>query len=78
MAEEVTIGKRGIITLPAKLRRKYGLEQNDRLLVEESPQGLLLRPTVSIPIELYTEKRIREFEEESAGLDEKLDVLGIE
>lgn len=28
------------------------------LMVEETPQGLLLRPCVSMPIEFYSEKRI--------------------
>jgi bifunctional DNA-binding transcriptional regulator/antitoxin component of YhaV-PrlF toxin-antitoxin module len=27
MSEKVTIGKRGVVTLPAKLRKKYGMKE---------------------------------------------------
>ena len=67
--EKVLIGRRGTITLPAGMRKKYGLSQNDVLLVEETAQGLLLRPSVSMPVELYDEDRI-------AGFDEDDDEIG--
>lgn len=74
--EKVTIGRRGVLTLPARLRKRYGLRQNDELVVEETPQGLLLRPAVSMPIELYTEERIAEFMEEDEALGKVLDERG--
>ncbi len=74
--EKVTIGRRGVLTLPARLRKRYGLRRNDELVVEETPQGLLLRPAVSMPIELYTEERIAEFMEEDEALGKVLDERG--
>ncbi len=56
------------MTLPAKLRKRYGLEQNDELIVEETAEGFLLRPAVTVPIEMYTEERIREFGEDDEAL----------
>ena len=53
MSKKVKIGKRGIITLPAELRKKYGLREEDDLIVEETAEGLLLRPTVTMPVEIY-------------------------
>jgi len=75
MIEEVTIGRRGAITLPAKIRKHFGLEQDDKLIVEETDQGLLLRPAVSMPIELYSEERIEEFQQNETAIGEMLDEL---
>ena len=69
MQNKVTINERGVITIPAALRQAFGLKANDELIVEGSQEGILLRPAVSVPIELYTEGRIDEFasDEEAIG-----------
>jgi hypothetical protein len=36
--------------------------------MKTTPEGLLLRPAVTLPIEIYDEKRIREFDEAEAEL----------
>lgn len=77
MLDEIVIGRRGTITLPAKLRKRFGLEQNDKLIVEETDQGLLLRPAVSMPVEMYSEERIAEFQSDETDTGKMLDDLGI-
>lgn len=72
MKTTVTVTSRGVVTLPAKLRRVLGLKADTQLIAETTPQGLLLRPAVTLPIEMYTEKRIREFDETEAELDRVL------
>ena len=69
MKSKVTMSERGVITIPAALRQAFGLKANDELIVEETQEGILLRPALSVPIELYTEERIDEFasEEEAIG-----------
>ncbi len=62
MAYEMTkVGRRGTVVIPAPLRRKYGLEEGALVAVEEKPEGVLLRPTVTLPVELYTPERKAEF-----------------
>ena len=56
MKANVTITSRGVITLPAKLRQALGL------IAETTPEGLLLRPAVTLPVEMYTPERVREFD----------------
>ena len=75
MSEKLKIGKRGVITLPARLRKKYGMSESDDLLVEETEDGLLLKPMTSMPIEIYTEERIAEFLEDEEELGKLLDEL---
>ena len=62
MKTQVTITSRGVITLPAKLRQALGFKADDQLIAETTPEGLLLRPAVTIPIEMYTPERVREFQ----------------
>ena len=72
MQFRVTINERGVITIPAALRRAFGLEANDELLIEGTAEGILLRPTVTVPIELYTEERISEFAEDEETIGRHL------
>ncbi len=39
------------------------------MIVETTPEGLLLRPAVTLPIEIYSEARLKEFAEEEAKLE---------
>ena len=74
-AERITIGRRGAITIPARLRRGFGLKQDDELIIEATEQGLLMRPAVSMPVELYSEERIGEFAEDEGAVGGNLDKL---
>jgi AbrB family looped-hinge helix DNA binding protein len=62
MKANVTITSRGVITLPAKLRQALGLKAEDNLIAETTAEGLLLRPAVTLPVEMYTPERVREFD----------------
>lgn len=62
MKANVIITSRGVITLPAKLRQVLGLKAEDHLIAETTPEGLLLRPAVTLPVEMYTAERVREFD----------------
>ena len=68
MKATLTLTNRGVVTLPAKLRRTLGLRADDQLIAETTPEGLLLRPAVTLPVEIYSEKRIREFDQAEAEL----------
>lgn len=72
MKTTLTITSRGVITLPAKLREALGIKADDQLIAETTPEGLLLRPAVTLPIEMYSERRVREFDEGEAELEKVL------
>jgi len=72
MKTTLTVTSRGVVTLPAKLRQELGIKADDQLIAETTPEGLLLRPAVTLPVELYSEKRIREFDEAESDLDKVL------
>jgi len=64
----LTMNSRGVVTLPAKLRQAMGLKADDPLIAETTPQGLLLRPAITLPLEMYTDQRLAEFEQAEAEL----------
>ncbi len=72
MKATLTVTSRGVVTLPAKLRAALGLKADDHLIAETTPEGLLLRPAVTLPVEIYSEKRIGEFDETEADLEKVL------
>jgi len=62
MPVDVTkIGKRGTVVIPAPLRKKYGFDEGSQLIVEALPDGVFLRPVVTLPVEIYTPQRKAEF-----------------
>lgn len=68
MRSILAISSRGGITLPAKLRRELGLRPDDQLIAEVTNEGLLLRPAVTMPVEIYSAAREREFDAAEAEL----------
>jgi AbrB family looped-hinge helix DNA binding protein len=59
--ESAKVGKRGAIVVPAKLRRRFGIEEGTVVTAEEREDGILIRPAVVVPIEKYSPERKAEF-----------------
>ena len=72
MKATLTITSRGLVTLPVKLREALGLKADDILIAETTPEGLLLRPAVTLPVEMYSAKRVQEFDKAEAELAKTL------
>jgi antitoxin PrlF len=68
MQATLTLSSRGLITLPAKLRQALGLKADDQLIAETTPEGILLRPAVTLPLEMYSPQRLAEFDAGEAEL----------
>jgi len=61
VTESSRIGKRGTLVIPAKLRRIFGFEEGAEVIAEQTAEGILIRPAVTVPIELYGPERKAEF-----------------
>lgn len=48
METEVVINKKGQTTIPARIRKKYKIEEGTRLQVIETEEGILFKPVKSI------------------------------
>ena len=61
MLDTVKIGRNGALVIPAKMRRRFRLDEGDLVLIEETGDGLIIRPAVAMPIEVYSKERKAEF-----------------
>jgi AbrB family looped-hinge helix DNA binding protein len=61
--QTVQIGKRGTVVIPARMRKRYQLDEGGTLLIEEREDGMYLRPAITTPVEveIYTPERLAEF-----------------
>lgn len=59
--EAAKVGKRGAIIIPAKLRKRYGIEEGTFIAAEPHEDGILIRPAVVVPVERYSPERKAEF-----------------
>ena len=72
--ELVKLGKKGQVTIPRKILRKVGIQEEGPLLVSTTENGgILLRPAGVYPIEIYTEERMLEFEQANEVPERLLD-----
>ena len=44
--DSAKVGKRGAIIVPAKLRKRFGIEEGSIVTAEEREDGILIRPAV--------------------------------
>jgi AbrB family looped-hinge helix DNA binding protein len=73
MSTTVQVNDRGSLTLPKAIRKALGLEKGGVVLADLTNDGIVLRPAVAFPIELYTDERIAEFDESDRELGQVLD-----
>jgi len=69
----IQVNERGSLTLPKSLRKKLGIERGGVVMAELSTEGLVLKPAVSFPIELYSNERVDEFDKADRELGQYLE-----
>lgn len=61
----VLLSEKGQVTIPQYIRRKLHISKGDPLLIEMADDGsILLRSAAVLPVEMYSPRRLREFEKE--------------
>lgn len=61
--EIAKLGKKGQVTIPRQVLKHLGLDGEVPLTVETTPDGaIVLRQAVLVPVEVYSDLRIKEFE----------------
>ena len=85
VSEASKVGKRGTFVIPAPLRRRFGLVEGSEVIAEETEDGILIRPAVTIALEIYSTERKAEFilsnavdEEDYARAKEEVRKLGLD
>lgn len=70
MTEEVVVTRKGQTTVPARLRRKYGISEGTRLEVQDTGKGILLKKAKSTLELIGSGARSASVEEMKRRLDE--------
>ena len=70
----LSVSGRGLIALPAVMRKSAGIRPHDSLIAETTAEGILLRPAVTLPVEIYSPERISEFDAAESELAEALEL----
>ena len=55
--ETSKVGKRGAVVIPASMRRRFGIVEGSLVIAEETEDGVLIRPAVALPVEVYSKSR---------------------
>jgi len=59
---------RGRLSKRWRCARRRAIQPQDSLIAETTPEGIFLRPVVTLPVEIYGAKRVAEFDDSEAEL----------
>lgn len=62
MQETLVVSSRGQITLPAVLRKRFGIKRGDVLILEDRGYEIALKPGVVLEVEYYSDEQIAEWD----------------
>jgi len=74
VSETSKVGKRGTFVIPAKLRNRFGLKEGSLVIAEETPEGILLRPAIAMPTQVFTQEQVEELLLEGLASGESTDM----
>ena len=59
--QTLIVSNRGQVTLPAAMRKRFGIKGGDVVLLEDRGDEIVLRPGVVWEVEFYSDKQITEW-----------------
>ena len=77
MQAKVSVSSRGAVALPAAMHKAAGIRTQSGIIAETTAEGILLRPAVTLPVELYTQERIAEFDAAESRLEKAVERSGL-
>ena len=64
MRQTVLVSSRGQLTLPADLRKRFGIDKGGVVVLEEREKELVLKPAIVLEIEIYSDAQIAAWDAE--------------
>lgn len=82
MQENLVVSARGQITLPAALRKRFGIRPGDVVIMQDRDGEIVLKPAAVLEIDTYTDEQIGQWDEQDRLAPEErqaiLQRLGVE
>lgn len=63
MRQTLIVSNRGQLTLPASLRKRFGIKDGGVIILEERDNELVLKPAMVLEVEMYTNAQVSEWDE---------------
>jgi AbrB family looped-hinge helix DNA binding protein len=63
MRQTLVVSNRGQLTLPANLRKRFGIKDGGVVILEERGNELVLKPAMVLEVEMYTDDQISEWDQ---------------
>ena len=63
MKQTLIVSNRGQMTLPAGLRKRFGIKDGGAIILEERGNELVLKPAMVLEGEMYTEAQVSAWDE---------------
>lgn len=64
MRQTLIVSNRGQLTLPASLRKRFGIKDGGAIILEERDNELVLKPAMVLEVEMYTDAQVSAWDEE--------------
>jgi len=64
MSETLVVSSRGQITLPAELRKRFGIKSGDVMILEDRGNEVVLKPGVVLEVQHYSDEQIAQWDAE--------------
>ena len=61
MRKALIVSKRGLLTLPTALRKRFGIKDGRPIILEDQDNALTLKPAIVLEVEMYTDSQISEW-----------------
>ena len=63
MRQTLIVSDRGQLTLPASLRKRFGIKDGGAIILEERDNELVLKPAMVLEVEMYTDAQVSAWDE---------------
>ncbi len=63
MRQTLIVSNRGQLTLPAILRKRFGIKDGGAIILEERDNELVLKPAMVLEVEMYTDAQVKAWDE---------------
>jgi AbrB family looped-hinge helix DNA binding protein len=63
MKQTLIVSNRGQLTLPANLRKRFGIKDGGAVILEERDNELVLKPAMVLEVEMYSDAQIAAWDE---------------
>lgn len=64
MRQTVLVSNRGQLTLPADLRKRFGIDKGGVVVLEDRESELVIKPAIVLEIEMYSDSQITAWDAE--------------